>query len=458
METTIESVHNFTRRRFLQSSACAIAWPLAAADAPPLINDVGPLKRVVLHRPGPEMRRFLGFMGRGANDSSVAEHRALEAALKAAGAETLFIDDLIDQAIAAARPGGHFRTWLKARIPALAPMEQRVTASTLLGAADDAIYRFDAEGNFAPLVQPHGSIVFTRDSAVMTPRGAVMCHFLNEGRSIESALVRFTFDWCPALKRYPVVFDAVEEGLTLEGGDLMVADERTLFLGVGNRSNPAVARRLAMRLEMDVVAVQMPSGGSSKLWNDPSRTPAHNAFLHLDTICCFVDKKTIVTLPYLLEKKLAGSDPLSKILRGMAKLPGTNESQIERMLKAIEPLGQVKKYKAGSGDVDPSGDGMKLVDYLRAQGFKIIFAGGNPPEADPVAQAKFMSEQVMREVANQGANVVATSPGQVIAYDGNPHTTSALRDAGIRVTTFPGEALGAWNGGPHCLTMPLERG
>jgi arginine deiminase len=95
-----------------------------------------------------------------------------------------------------------------------------------------------------------------------------------------------------------------------------------------------------------------------------------------------------------------------------------------------------------------------LVDYLRSLGYKIHYIGGEPPETDVL---KHVVEHVMREVRFQGGNVVATRPGRLIAFEGNNHTLEELRASGIQVSTFPGHELAKWHGGPHCLTMPLER-
>ena len=64
---------------------------------------------------------------------------------------------------------------------------------------------------------------------------------------------------------------------------------------------------------------------------------------------------------------------------------------------------------------------------------------------------------VLPELRGQAANVVALEPGRLIAYAENEHTLKALRAAGNDVKTFPGSALVRWHGGPHCLTLPLER-
>jgi hypothetical protein len=42
----------------------------------------------------------------------------------------------------------------------------------------------------------------------------------------------------------------------------------------------------------------------------------------------------------------------------------------------------------------------------------------------------------MGELRRQAANVIATSPGEVIAYEGSPLTRASLEAAGISVRTF----------------------
>ncbi len=297
---------------------------------------------------------------------------------------------------------------------------------------------------------------WTRDSAISTPKGVILGNSRHPGRIVENAIAKLLFDHAPELAGFPVVFDARQEDLLLDGGDVIVLDPETLLVGTGNRSSPEVAALLAKRLGLTVLAVALPpaeSGGGLR-----------RQLLHLDSFFSLIDDRTVLAVPYFLEKRYAESNPILGLLRGIAAQVEQmeaadsdrevgNAEAIRATADAAAGIGWVTRYQAGTGTAEPTNE--KLVDWFRGRGYKIVYVGGEPDAESPL---EHFLERAMYELRWQGANVVQLAPGEVIAYEHNVHTNRALRRAGVKVSTFPGELLSLRNGGPHCLLMPLERG
>ena len=63
------------------------------------------------------------------------------------------------------------------------------------------------------------------------------------------------------------------------------------------------------------------------------------------------------------------------------------------------------------------------------------------------------------EFDSMGCNVLALGPRVALALEENPETRRRMADAGVDVRTYRGEELSRkGDGGPTCLTRPLERG
>jgi arginine deiminase len=459
----------FNRRdtlKMLGASASSLPWrrswgseTIPRPVKPFIPSDVAPLKRVLMCPPN--AGEYL--LSRTDDDVLpiddyemdivINEHGKLMEIIRASGAEVLKVPDLLETAIEKARSKGVWETWLNATHPTLAGDPKAVTAMTLLGADPATQYRTWADGSYRPVLDSVGAFIFSRDTAVTVPQGVMLLNVHSRHRVREEVLLRFVFDFAPELARYPVIFDAKQEGLLAEGGDFQVVDERTLFVGVGNRTDPRIAPILARRLDMDVLTIQTRKAD----WLRPpdKRERLRGVFLHLDTYFTHVGEKQALTLPWFLESAYVGKDPYTQFLKGIAPAGSISQDDVDAGLEYAKEIGKVRLFRAGSGDEDDSVKGMKLVDYVRGRGYQVTFVGGDVPQTDTL---RHFFTDVMHEHGRQGANVVATSPDKIVAYEGATHTHAALRKAGVDVKTFPARELWPWNGGPHCLTMPLERG
>ena len=87
----------------------------------------------------------------------------------------------------------------------------------------------------------------------------------------------------------------------------------------------------------------------------------------------------------------------------------------------------------------------------------------------PLMPVRLMEELVARGLAyvevpegefdSMGPNVLALGPRLALALEGNPETKRRMESAGVEVRTYRGNEISRkGDGGPTCLTRPLERG
>lgn len=403
-------------------------------------SEVGRLRVVLLHQPGNEHRRTLPWNKDALLFDDILDveearpqHKQFSQTLSSHGVEVLFLADLLgDICRDSATRGEVFREVLGDIVPpeGVEPY--------------DLISGFPRTWQEAPPVEwePLPNLYFMRDPAFAVPGAIVVSHPFWPARRREARLV------AAVLKRHPRFEGApVYEGILndpdarIEGGDVLVADEHNVIVGVGERTNEAGAAHL-MRFLFENTSVRR----VLKL-----HIPAKREFMHLDTIMTFVDRGRVLTMPYLWGRPEVYARIAVRAKRQCERLsfayrgPDPESFAKATWLEVWTPDGLQKRYDDEMRGLEECG----VIDAGRT----ITVAGS----ADQFPSSEDHAVEALREQWNDAANAVAVKPGQVVSYSSNDRTIRALENAGIEVLAIPGSELVRGRGGARCMSMPLLR-
>lgn len=389
-------------------------------------SEVGRLRAVILHRPGPELQRLtpqnndaLLFDGLPWVAKAQQEHDAFAALLSSRGVEVLLLGDLLTEALSsgaarvhgisaavdARRLGRPLAQELSAHLRTLEPVAlARVLMAGMTfnelpfsGARLSLVRLMHHGADF--VIDPLPNLLFTRDSSFwIGPRVAIPSLAL-PARVRETSLTDLIYAHHP---RFLGVRRAYESrSAPVEGGDVLLLAPGVVAVGVGERTTPAGAEALARSLFDDDLAHTVLAVPIAQ----------ERAQMHLDTVCTMVDVDAVVMYPNIVDTLSAFT-----IHRG----PGgvRIDDAVPFMRAAAEAMG---------------------IDKLR-----VIDTGLDPVTAE-------------REQWDDGNNTLALAPGVVVAYERNTETNARLTDSGIEVLPIAASELGTGRGGPRCMSCPAAR-
>ncbi len=386
-------------------------------------SEVGRLRTVLLHRPGPELKRLtprnndkLLFDGIPWVSRAQDEHDAFAAALRGHDVEVLYLTDLLVDALAVpgARDravtdvltslhlGDSLRDYLAVALADLSP--EALALVLTAGVRNDEVRggfglvtSLLAHDDF--LIDPLPNLLFTRDSSVWIRDRVAITSLAMPARVRESQLTDLIYSTHPRFTGVERIHGARYE--YVEGGDVLLLAAGVVAVGVGERTTPAGAERLARQI--------FANGLAQTVLVVP--IAQERATMHLDTVCTMVDTDKIVMYPNVADQ-----------LRAYAVTPRDGGLAVA----AAEPF---------------------------------LIAAAKAMQIDTLHQIDTGLDSVTaeREQWDDGNNTLAIAPRLAVAYERNLETNSRLEAAGIEVIAIAGSELGSGRGGPRCMSCPIAR-
>lgn len=404
-------------------------------------SEVGQLEGVILHTPGPEVENMTPTSAKRALYSDIlnlniagSEYAEFKGVLQKV-TKTFEIKDLLSQIL----QNTNVRNVLVDRITQHCPIPDIKTQ--LLEQTPEELSRLIIEGvpkrsdsltNYLNkryfAMDPLHNFFFTRDASSVILNSVLINRMANPIRKRESLIMEAIFDYHPGF-----ITDTVNpensrhfnEDISMEGGDILVARNDILLIGMGIRSTSQGIDYISKKIESKeqvrhILVQQLPENPES--------------FIHLDMVFTLTDRDTAVIYePLIMKSKKYATLHLTVDNGKITSI--TQEDNLPDSLKRL---------------------GMPL---------KTVLCGG---------KQKHNQE---REQWHSGANFFAFAPGKVIGYERNNHTIEALNKEGYEVlkandvtsgkvqpddykkcvVTIQGSELSRGGGGARCMTMPLRR-
>lgn len=398
-------------------------------------SEIKPLKKVLLHRPGDEflnltpntLERLL-FDDIPYLKKAQEEHDVFAGALRAEGVEVVYLVDLAAEAL---------DTHPKVREKFLKQFikEGGVTSPIVFDLVFNYLNQFkdnrelvkkcitgiDSEdlegyrpssGFFATrdigkmILDPLPNLYAPRDPFASIGDGVSIHRMYSVTRQRETIFAEYIFKYHPKYKDTPRYYDRYN-AYHIEGGDIQVLNDEVIAIGISERTEPDAINLLAKNI--------FSTKGNKFKYVLAFDIPDERSFMHLDTVMTRVDTD-----------KFAVHSQVMHVTKVFEISKGKSEEELN-IVELNMPLDKL------------------LEKYLHIDKVTLIKCGGGK---------RIPAE---REQWSDGANLLTIRPGVAIAYDRNHVSNEVFRQAGIKIIEVPSSELSRGRGGPHCMSMALER-
>ena len=385
-------------------------------------SEVGRLRTVMLHRPGPELARLtprnndsLLFDGIPWVGRAQDEHDAFAQALRDHDVEVLYLvelltetlenpaarEQIIESTTATLHLGDGLRDYLTATMVDLAPADLATVVTA--GLRNDEVKHRSIVTSLLRaddfLVDPLPNLLFTRDSSVWLPGRVAVTSLAMPARMRETQLTNLVYEHHPRFAGVERLHGPHLEHL--EGGDVLLLAPGVMAVGVGERTTPAGFETFARQVLSDELAHTLLAVPIAQ----------ERATMHLDTIVTMVDVDTVVIYPNVADH-----------LRAFT-VTWDGDDLVASAEQSFFPAAAVAMG----------------IDTLNQ-----IDTGLDPVTAE-------------REQWDDGNNTLAIGPRLAVAYERNEETNARLEEHDIEVVAISGSELGSGRGGPRCMSCPIER-